>query len=122
MAQFVHVGAEVGVASFVIRFAQYSIVGLPKKQAATYLKLHLIGFMIGRFTGSAVLKRIPAPGLLSFFGLAAFGLLFRDFVGHRSGSGRDAGVVWVLSLHVLPDDLCAKNQPRVVYEAWFTCW
>jgi MFS transporter, FHS family, L-fucose permease len=71
VAQFFYVGAQVGVASFVIRFAQYSMPGLPEKQAANYLKLHLLGFMIGRFAGSAIMKRIAAPRLLSLFAMAA---------------------------------------------------
>jgi MFS transporter, FHS family, L-fucose permease len=61
----------VGVASFVIRFAQYSMPGLPEKQAANYLKLHLLGFMIGRFAGSAIMKRVAASHLLSLFGMSA---------------------------------------------------
>jgi FHS family L-fucose permease-like MFS transporter len=65
------VGAQVGVASFVIRFAQYSMTGLPEKHAANYLKLHLLGFMIGRFAGSAIMKHIAASRLLSFFGVSA---------------------------------------------------
>src|SRR6202046_148857 len=71
LAQFFSVGAQVGVASFVIRFAQYSMPGLPEKQAANYLKLHLLGFMLGRFTGSAIMKRIVASRLLSLFALSA---------------------------------------------------
>jgi FHS family L-fucose permease-like MFS transporter len=71
LAQFSYVGAQIGVASFVIRFAQYSMPGLPEKQAANYLKLHLVGFMIGRFAGSAIMKRIPASRLLSLFGMSA---------------------------------------------------
>jgi FHS family L-fucose permease-like MFS transporter len=71
LAQFFYVGAQVGVASFVIRFAQFNIAALSDKQAANYLKLHLLGFMIGRFTGSAVMKHIPAPRMLSLFGLGA---------------------------------------------------
>jgi FHS family L-fucose permease-like MFS transporter len=71
MAQFFYVGAQVGVASFVIRFAQYTIPGTPEKMAANYLKLHLLGFMIGRFTGSAIMKHVAAPRLLSWFGFAA---------------------------------------------------
>jgi MFS transporter, FHS family, L-fucose permease len=71
LAQFFYVGAQVGVASFVIRFAQYSMPGLPEKQAANYLKLHLLGFMIGRFAGSAMMKRIAASRLLSLFGVSA---------------------------------------------------
>jgi MFS transporter, FHS family, L-fucose permease len=71
LAQFFYVGAQVGVASFVIRFAQYSTPGLPEKQAANYLKLHLLGFMIGRFAGSAIMKRIAASHLLALFGMSA---------------------------------------------------
>ena len=71
LALFFYVGAQVGVARFVIRFAQYSMPGLPEKQAANYLKLHLLGFMIGRFAGSAMMKRIAASRLLSLFGMSA---------------------------------------------------
>jgi MFS transporter, FHS family, L-fucose permease len=71
VAQFFYVGAQVGVASFVIRFAQYSMPGIPEKHAANYLKLHLLGFMIGRFAGSAMMKNIAASRLLSFFGISA---------------------------------------------------
>jgi FHS family L-fucose permease-like MFS transporter len=71
LAQFFYVGAQVGVASFVIRFAQYSMPGLPEKHAANYLKLHLLGFMLGRFAGSAIMKRIAPSRLLSLFGMSA---------------------------------------------------
>jgi MFS transporter, FHS family, L-fucose permease len=71
LAQFFYVGAQVGVASFVIRFAQYRMPGLPEKHAANYLKLHLLGFMLGRFAGSAVMKRIAPSRLLSLFGMLA---------------------------------------------------
>jgi MFS transporter, FHS family, L-fucose permease len=81
LAQFFYVGAQVGVASFVIRFAQYSMPGLPEKQAANYLKLHLLGFMIGRFAGSAIMKRIAAPRLLSLFGMSALICLMIVLVG-----------------------------------------
>src|SRR3984957_4078004 len=71
LAQFFYVGAQVGVASFVIRFAQYSMPGIAEKHAANYLKLHLLGFMIGRFAGSAIMKHIAASLLLSLFGMSA---------------------------------------------------
>src|SRR5205809_253794 len=45
LAQFFYVGAQVGVASFVIRFAQHIATGTPEKVAANYLKLHLLAFM-----------------------------------------------------------------------------
>lgn len=70
-AQFFYVGAQIGVASFVIRFAQRSIPGIHEKSAAHFLQLHLLGFMIGRFAGSALLKRMSASRLLSVFSSGA---------------------------------------------------
>ncbi|MGA8153003.1 MAG: L-fucose:H+ symporter permease [Terriglobales bacterium] len=81
LAQFFYVGAQVGVASFVIRFAQFNMPGLPEKHAANYLKLHLLGFMIGRFTGSAVMKHIPASRMLSLFGVASLTCLTIVLIG-----------------------------------------
>ena len=70
IAQFFYVGAQVGVASFVIRLAQHSTPGMLQKDASFYLKLHLIGFMIGRFSGSYIMKRVPAARLLALFSLS----------------------------------------------------
>src|SRR5467141_1531828 len=67
IAQFFYVGAQVGVASFGIRYAQFSVPGTTAKVAALYLLLHQVGFMAGRFIGSAIMKRIAAPRLLSIF-------------------------------------------------------
>lgn len=71
LAQFFYVGAQVGVASFVIRYAQFSAPGTPEKTAALYLTLHQVGFMAGRFLGSAAMKKIAAPRLLSLFAAAS---------------------------------------------------
>jgi FHS family L-fucose permease-like MFS transporter len=71
IAQFFYVGAQVGVASFVIRYAQFSVAGTTAKTAALYLLLHQAGFMAGRFIGSAMMKRIAAPRMLSLFAGAA---------------------------------------------------
>jgi FHS family L-fucose permease-like MFS transporter len=67
VAQFFYVGAQVGVASFVIRYAQHSVPGMAAKTAAIYLLCHQIGFMLGRFIGSGMMKRIAAPRLLAAF-------------------------------------------------------
>jgi FHS family L-fucose permease-like MFS transporter len=67
VAQFFYVGAQVGVASFVIRYAQFSVPGTAAKTAALYLLLHQVGFMAGRFVGSALMKKIAAARLLSLF-------------------------------------------------------
>jgi MFS transporter, FHS family, L-fucose permease len=52
VAQFLYVGAQVGVGNFVIRFAQHSLPGLTARTAWYYLLGHWIGFMLGRFGGS----------------------------------------------------------------------
>jgi FHS family L-fucose permease-like MFS transporter len=70
-AQFFYVGAQVGVASFVIRYTQFSIPGISARSAALYLLLHQLGFMIGRFVGSGLMKRIPGAWLLSAFAAAS---------------------------------------------------
>jgi FHS family L-fucose permease-like MFS transporter len=67
LAQFFYVGAQVGVASFVIRLTEQVQPGTPDKIAARYLQLHLLGFMIGRFAGSGLMKYVAAPRLLSIF-------------------------------------------------------
>jgi MFS transporter, FHS family, L-fucose permease len=72
IAQFFYVGAQVGVTSFVIRFTQHTLPGTPEKVAANFLKWHLIGFMAGRFAGSAMMKRIAPPRLLGLFAVCAF--------------------------------------------------
>ncbi len=100
VAQFFYVGAQVGVGSFAIRFAKHVMPATldamatwgtsfvarphnplnllahivpttPEKMAALFLVAHQTGFMIGRFTGSWMMKNIPAPRLLAVFGLGA---------------------------------------------------
>ncbi len=67
LAQFFYVGAQVGVTSFIIRFAEHTLPGTSDVTAADYLWWHLLGFMIGRFTGSAMMKKIAPPRLLAVF-------------------------------------------------------
>jgi FHS family L-fucose permease-like MFS transporter len=92
VAQFCYVGAQVGVGSFIIRFAQYISPELPQASAATYVKIHLIGFMVGRFSGSYVMKRIPAARLLSIFALCT--LVCLSFVLYVGG----AAALWAVAL------------------------
>lgn len=72
LAQFFYVGAQVGVTSFVIRFVQHALPGTPERAATDYLKWHLLGFMIGRFAGSAIMKSIAPNKLLAIFAAASF--------------------------------------------------
>jgi FHS family L-fucose permease-like MFS transporter len=67
LAQFLYVGAQVGVASFVIRFVQQTMPGTPERTAAGYLTWHLFGFMIGRVLTAGALKYVQAPTMLAAF-------------------------------------------------------
>jgi FHS family L-fucose permease-like MFS transporter len=92
IAQFLYVGAQVGVGSFIIRFSEFTLPGAREKIAAQYLQLHLAGFMIGRFAGSAIMQKIAPPKLLSLF---AAGSLISLLVV-LCGSGLPA--VWAIVL------------------------
>jgi FHS family L-fucose permease-like MFS transporter len=81
VAQFFYVGAQVGVASFIIRFAERLVPGTHEKTAAHYLQAHMVGFMIGRFAGSVIMKKVPAARLLSLFAAASLVCLLVVLLG-----------------------------------------
>jgi FHS family L-fucose permease-like MFS transporter len=70
LAQFFYVGAQVGVWSFMIRYAQHELPGLGEKAAATYLSWSLVGFMVGRFIGTAAMGRLNPTRLMTLFAAA----------------------------------------------------
>ena len=90
VAQFLYVGAQVGVASFVIRFVQQTMPGIPERTAAEYLTLHLLGFMIGRVLTAGALKYVRAPAMLAGF---AGGALIASIV---SVAASGAVAVWMI--------------------------
>ena len=67
IAQFFYVGAQVCLASFMIRFAQHMQPGLGEKSATDYLFYHLLGFAVGRIAGTAIISRIKPERLLLLF-------------------------------------------------------
>jgi FHS family L-fucose permease-like MFS transporter len=74
VAQFCYVGAQVGVASFFIRFAG-QVAGFGEQAAADLLATGLFLFMVGRFVGSALMRWIGAPALLAGCALANIALV-----------------------------------------------
>ena len=72
VAQFAYVGAQVGVGSFIIRFTEYLAPGTSDVSAASFLKYHWIGFMIGRFAGSFLMTYIAPTRLLTLFAGGGF--------------------------------------------------
>ena len=75
ITQFFYVGAQVGVWSYLIRYAQSAVMGMSEKDAATYLTYSLVIFMIGRFAGTALLKYIQSNRLMGFYALACIVLV-----------------------------------------------
>ena len=97
LAQFFYVGAQVGVASFIIRYIEFALPGTHEKAAAHYLQAHLAGFMIGRFTGSAIMQKIDPARLLSLF--AAGSLLCLLVVLFASGTVPSYAIVLIGFFH-----------------------
>lgn len=97
LAQFFYVGAQVGVASFIIRFIEFTLPGTHEKAAAHYLQAHLAGFMIGRFTGSAIMHRILPARLLSAY--AAGSLIALLIVLFTSGTAPAWAIVLIGFFH-----------------------
>jgi FHS family L-fucose permease-like MFS transporter len=86
VAQFFYVGAQVGVWSYLIRYAEGTIPGTVDRRAADYLILSLVLFMLGRFAGAALMRRVAPALLLAVFAavnalLAAVAIAMPGHVG-----------------------------------------
>ena len=69
IAQFFYVGAQVGVGSFFIRFSKF-VMKMPEKEAAfLWGSVAMVGFMLGRFTGTFFMRFVKPAKLLSFYAL-----------------------------------------------------
>lgn len=65
---FLYVGAQEGIAAFIIRFMQHlEIEGVNEKMAANYLVLYWFTFMIGRFSGAYIISKFKPNHVLAFF-------------------------------------------------------
>jgi MFS transporter, FHS family, L-fucose permease len=85
-AQFFYVGAQVGIWSYLIRYAQVAMPGTGEHRAAEYLTLSLALFMAGRFAGAALMGRLAAlPLLAGFAGTAALLCIAAAFAGGTGG-------------------------------------
>ena len=75
IAQFFYVGAQVCVGSFFIRFSKF-VMDMPEKEAAyKWGSIAMVGFMVGRFTGTLLMKYIRADRLLGLYALINMVLL-----------------------------------------------
>lgn len=86
VAQFFYVGAQVGVWSYLIRYAQQEVPGMGEKAAASYLTWSLAAFLVGRFAGAALMGRIAADRLTAVYAAINIALaLVAVFVGGHVG-------------------------------------
>lgn len=75
VAQFFYVGAQVGIWSYLIRYAQQTLPGTSERSAADFLTVALVMFMIGRFAGTALMRYLPPARLLAIFASVALALV-----------------------------------------------
>jgi len=73
-AEFFYVGTQVCVTSFFIRFAKYTS-DIPEKEAAELLGFAMLGFLIGRFTGTFLMRYIAPQRLLTIYAVICMVLL-----------------------------------------------
>jgi FHS family L-fucose permease-like MFS transporter len=86
VAQFFYVGAQVGIWSYLIRYAQVAVPGTGEHRAATWLTLSLALFMAGRFAGAALMGRVAAlPLLACFAGISALLCIAAAVLGGPAG-------------------------------------
>jgi FHS family L-fucose permease-like MFS transporter len=72
-AIFIYLIAEIGVANLFINFVeQPQIGGLTHEQGAHYLFILWGGMMVGRFAGSALMRKISAESVLALASIGAF--------------------------------------------------
>jgi FHS family L-fucose permease-like MFS transporter len=66
VAEFFYVGAQAGVLGFFIRFSE-RVAGMGEKPAAAFLTAAALGFMIGRFSGTFLMKFVNPVKLLATY-------------------------------------------------------
>lgn len=67
VAIFVYVGAEVSIGSFLVNYlGQDFIASMPESVAGKFVSFYWGGAMVGRFIGSAVLRKIEPRKVLAF--------------------------------------------------------
>jgi MFS transporter, FHS family, L-fucose permease len=81
LAQFFYVGAQACISSFFIRFSG-RVAGMDEKTASYFLSVALLGFMVGRFIGTALIRFISASKLLALYSVINMCLLVMAVIGH----------------------------------------
>lgn len=70
VAQFFYVAAQVGIAALFINYCTESGNGIDNEKASILLSVSLLLFTIGRFAGTALMKKIAPNKLLFYYSIA----------------------------------------------------
>jgi FHS family L-fucose permease-like MFS transporter len=99
LTQFCYVGAQVGIWSYLIRYAQQTVPGTSQRHAADFLTVSLVLFMFGRFIGTALMRYLAPARLLAGFAAVALALAAAAtlFPG-RAGVGALVAVSFFMSV------------------------
>lgn len=71
IAQFFYIGAQAGVWGFFINYVVDEVPGMSNQNAAFYLSAAMILYTIGRFLGTALLRRVAPAKLLAIYAMVA---------------------------------------------------
>jgi FHS family L-fucose permease-like MFS transporter len=75
-AEFFYVGAEVGIVSFIIRYAKwFNIPELTEQKSAQFITAFMALVLIGRLLGVYILKRFKPQHVLVFSSVGAFAMV-----------------------------------------------
>lgn len=98
ITQFFYVGAQVCVSSFFILYAT-NVVGMTEYNATNYLGLLLLGFMLGRYIGSFLMRYVKAAKLLWIYALlSVFLMLYIVIVGGTGALWAFIGLEFFMSI------------------------
>ncbi len=98
IAEFFYVGAQAGVLGFFIRFSE-RVVGLGEKTAAAFLTTAALGFMLGRFSGTFLMKYIsPAKLLAAYSFVNVILLVIAVLLGNQLSIYALIGVAFFMSI------------------------
>lgn len=82
---FCYLGAEVGIVSFMIRYAKASgIIDLTEQSAALFITLYMALVLIGRLAGAYVLRKFNPTIVLLMCSLASIGLIIASIFSSGS--------------------------------------
>lgn len=102
-AEFFYVGAEVGIVSFIIRYAKwFDLPGLTEQKSAQYITAFMALVLIGRVLGVYILKRFKPQHVLVFCSIGAFTMVSLAIATHGRFSLACLSIVGLFTSIVYP--------------------